>query len=327
MRTLWAFAGAVVLDAFAGWLFFGGHATLALVTHLLACLLLAGTMFYLLPVQYQKPFAPTLVFLFVLFFALPGLGTIGISAAMLYALYRPLGEGGMALTEHPIPELPFEPKALSAKPVYSLGGLRAILKNASEPNKRLAAVMATRNMPDQEAIPILRLALKDLEDDVRLLAYSLLDGKENSINKQINQLQTQLKDPTQQAQHWRFNRQLAEKFWELSYLGLAQGELRQYVLSRAAQYAQASIEQHPTTATEVFLGRVYLALGRYQEAQPLFERAADTTIARRHVMPYLAEIAFYQRRYDDCRAHLAALPPQANGSALQQLREYWHGQS
>ena len=43
---------------------------------------------------------------------------------------------------------PFEARIVSANPTYSIGGLKAILKYASEPNKRLSAVMAARHMSD-----------------------------------------------------------------------------------------------------------------------------------------------------------------------------------
>lgn len=300
-----------------------GNLAAALTMHLAASALMALLVVRLLPTRYSRPVLSSWLFLFLLQVGLPGAGIL-ISALLLYALHKPRPYHDKDFDEHPIPDLPFEPLAISRRPVYSLGGLRAILKHAVEPNKRLAAVMATRNMPDKEAIPILRLALTDLEDDVRLLAYSLLDGKENAINQQIHELQHSLRDQQQQHQHWRIQRQLADRYWELSYLGLAQGELRQYVLSRAAHYARLSLSQRPSEAARVFLGRIYLAQGHLQEARDCLEQAEQSGIARRHVLPYLAEVAFYQRRYPECKAYLANLPPQQRGSALQQLREYWH---
>ncbi|MGZ0843230.1 HEAT repeat domain-containing protein, partial [Klebsiella pneumoniae subsp. pneumoniae] len=60
-----------------------------------------------------------------------------------------------------------------------------VLRHAPDPNQRLTAIFATRRMPGKEAIPILKLALRDPADDVRLLAYSMLDQKESRINQRI----------------------------------------------------------------------------------------------------------------------------------------------
>ncbi|MFO6383442.1 HEAT repeat domain-containing protein, partial [Pseudomonas aeruginosa] len=81
--------------------------------------------------------------------------------------------------------LPFRPKEKRLDMMFSDGGLQDVLRHAPDPNQRLTAIFATRRMPGKEAIPILKLALRDPADDVRLLAYSMLDQKESRINQRI----------------------------------------------------------------------------------------------------------------------------------------------
>ena len=77
-----------------------------------------------------------------------------------------------------LPELPFRPQERDKELMFNDGGLQDVLRHAPDTEKRMAALFATRRMPPREAIPILKLALRDPADDVRLLAYSMLDKRE-----------------------------------------------------------------------------------------------------------------------------------------------------
>ena len=76
--------------------------------------------------------------------------------------------------------------------MFNDGGLQDVLRHAPDTEKRMAALFATRRMPPREAIPILKLALRDPADDVRLLAYSMLDKQESEINLRIEAALRQL---------------------------------------------------------------------------------------------------------------------------------------
>ena len=84
-----------------------------------------------------------------------------------------------------VPELPFKPRERKQELMFSDGGLQDVLRHARDPDQRLTAIFATRRMRSKEAIPILKLALRDPSDDVRLLAYSMLDQRESRINQRI----------------------------------------------------------------------------------------------------------------------------------------------
>ncbi|XQF90652.1 HEAT repeat domain-containing protein [Pseudoalteromonas espejiana] len=175
------FAFAHILDA-PNWLwiiFLHGIAS--------ACFTFVSHVF--IPAKYKTTVKSGYALLFLLLFTLPVFGILGVVFAITFALSKPLKNDDIDIIEHKVPALPFEARTVSATPIYSIGGLRAILKHASEPNKRLSAVMAARHMSDNQAIPILKLALKDLEDDIRLLAYSTLDSKETKLNEKISDIQ------------------------------------------------------------------------------------------------------------------------------------------
>ena len=297
---------------------------LAILLHAFASIFFAIVSYVFIPKKYKTTPYSSFLLMFLLLFTLPVLGIIGVVVALTFALCKPLKNDDIEIEEHKIPELPFEARAISANPTYSIGGLKAILKHASEPNKRLSAVMAARHMSDSQAIPILKLALKDLEDDIRLLAYSTLDGKETKLNEKISLYQQEIAATTKQPKLSNLQKQLAEFYWELSYLGLAQGALQKYVLEKAETLAQQSIEHVKTPATFIFLGRISLALGKYEIAHEYLLKAAELGMARRHVLPYKAEVAFCMNKFDDCKRYLKELPEQPKGSELRHLQEYWH---
>ena len=67
-----------------------------------------------------------------------------------------------------------------------------VLQGAADPHQRQTSVLETLRLPDQSAIPLLRRALRDSEDDVRLLAYALLDRKEQVISSRMRKLEQRL---------------------------------------------------------------------------------------------------------------------------------------
>ncbi|SHO56904.1 tetratricopeptide repeat protein [Vibrio quintilis] len=305
---------------------FSGVAVTWLLLYVISAIVFGVSCLYLLPVRYRRFPAYAFLFLFIFAVSLPVLGIVGCLIAVVAGVHYPLEKQQDVLEEHLVPELPFEPDQISLTPRYSRGGVAAILKYARDVDKRLFAVVTTRNMEDREAIPILKQALKDTDDDIRLLAYSSLDKKETAINDDIHVLKKQLAGQfissftgTASCHH-----QIARKYWELSYLGLAQGALRQYVLEKAAFHAGQSLMYEPAVTTEILLAKIWLMMGRYEQAQTLFEKAAQSGVPVRQTYPYLAEIAYKTKQYQQCRIYMGHLEGQKLSLNLDKIRSYWH---
>ena len=297
---------------------------IVILLHAIACILFSFTGYFFIPDKYKTTKISAMFLSFLLLFTLPIIGIFGVVLAIPYALCKPLKNENVEIAEHQIPELPFETRSISATPTYSMGEMKTILKYANEPNKRLTTVMAARHMTDSKAIPILKLALKDLEDDVRLLAYSTLDSKETVLNEKISILQQQISIATTPNKKSNLQQQLAHAYWELSYLGLAEGAIKTYVLEKAEALTLQSLEYDKKAANLVFLGRIYLALGKYEQALVYLTKSRELGMAERHVLPYIAEVAFYMNKFDDCKRHLDALSIQPKGSMLRHIQEYWN---
>lgn len=274
--------------------------------HALACGLLTLVLLPLLPSRYRGRTLLTALFLFTLQFAIPFVGSLGVFAGVLLALYLPRTIRDIPWQEVEIPELPFQPVDMDQQIIYSEGGLRQVLHEAGSIEKRLKALLATRQMSDRDAVELLREALKDPADDVRLLAYSMLEQKEKALASQARRLQLALEDPESKNPS-RLKRRLAQVWWEMSYLGLAQGSLRSYYLESARRLLLEltdTLEMHNDWR---LLGRVELTLGNIIAAKSAFENALAKGAPQELILPYQAEVAFLERDFQKVRFCLASL--------------------
>ena len=196
-----------------------------------------------------------------------------------------------------------------ARPIRSYGWVAELLRNSRNPAQKFSAILACRNMKDKEAVPILRDALHDHEDDVRLLAYSYLYKKEDAINKRIfhraEAFQKGFEDPGERARHAA---ELAYDYWELYYLELAQGPVAEYLLNRARGYAEIALSHLREDAGLYFLyGRILLNLRIYEASEQMLRRALDLGYSEKTVISYLAETAFQRRQMDKVRRYVQLL--------------------
>ncbi len=314
MLAKWLFSGALAFEA-SSWAGLASNPGLlegllvAVLPHAIASALLALAVWRLLPARYRRPLPWAPLFLFSLAFFIPVLGAMGVVAAVFPALYTQRRRTEQMWQARGVPKLPFRPLEHKHPPMFHDGGLQDVLHLASDPERRLAALMATRRMPDHDSIPILKLALRDAADDVRLLAYSMLDQKESRINQRIERLLGEIgpEGTGSAAQHAA----LARWYWELAYLGLAQGSVLEHVLTQAWEHAMHSLELEPNPELELLAGRIALERGEVVTARHQFNIARIEGVSPDKVIPFLAEAAFVTGRYAEVRRLLASLPTEA----------------
>lgn len=290
--------------------------------HALACGLLTLVLLPLLPARYRGTTLMPTLFLFTLQFAIPFLGSLGVFTGVLLALYLPRVERDIPWQEVDIPELPFQPVNMDQQVIYSEGGLRQVLREAGSIDKRLKALLATRQMVDRDAIELLREALKDPADDVRLLAYSMLEQKEKTLASQARRLQLALDEP-QADDRPRLKRRLAQVWWEMAYLGLAQGSLRSYYLDSARRLLLELTDTLAMHNDWRLLGRVELALGNVIAAKRAFDNALDKGAPHELILPYQAEVAFLERDFQRVRFCLASLARYRPHPSVRAVIEGW----
>lgn len=312
MISKWLFSGAFFLEV-GSWASFWLAAPelqqlLAfLLSHGLASVMLCAAVWLLLPARYRVPLPWSPLFIFSLAFFVPVIGAIGVVAAIFPALYLPRKRDQQAWKAVGIPDLPYRAQLQVYSPTFAGGGLQDVLRHAPDPDQRLAALLATRRMPGKEAVPILKLALGDPSDDVRLLAYSMLDKQESDINLRIQIALGQLNGANTRAAG-ALHGTLARWYWELAYLGLAQGSVLDHVLDQARLHAEQGVSAGEGGELFLLAGRIALVQGDIERAEVLLGQAQASGLGTAQLVPFRAELAFEAGRYHEIPGLLASLP-------------------
>ncbi|MDE2365387.1 MAG: protein PelE [Betaproteobacteria bacterium] len=326
---LWLSAGAWAGTGAVTWAVTGAVSG-AVILHTLSSWLCAQGFWQQLPRRYKLPLRSSMGFLFLILWLLPVLGVLGISWSITGALKRPRSRSLQDIQTVVLPELPFSPPLVFPVPPYSQGALRQIVYFAERPLKRLKAVMATRYMPPREAVAIWSKASRDPVDDVRLLAYAMKDENEKILAERILALTETLPDMPVHMQN-SYHKSIAALCWELVYHRLAQGALRTHWLKTARHHLEFIVSP-PTSAalgsadpdSWLLYGRILLETGELESAKAAFGNARAGGIDEQKILPWLAEIAFEERKFDDVRRYLSALSrPGEKGRGLAQVKAWW----
>jgi len=293
-----------------GWL-------VVLLLHTLGCSTFSLACWLFLPKQYQTYGFRAKIFLFLFPFLLPVVGMLGTGFSLLVALHMPIRQNDVTWqASEPIP-LPQHPGEIGDIQ-FGIGALAETLMRNEDVERRLLAVSAIQNFSRKQAVPLLLMALKDLADDVRLLAYSNLEAIEAEINESISLCKEQY-DQTSEANKAS---EIAHQYWELCYLGIAEGSLLKHYLKEAAYYLSQSNQIEQSASNNLLLGRILLKQKQYRLARNHFQLALDGGLLTKQVIPYLAECAYHAGDYDQVRLYAQEFPSQL-GNVLSQIREYW----
>lgn len=292
-----------------------GRGLLLLCVHVLSCVLFACSFLGLLPKEQRPPRFYGGLFLVGTNFFIPVLGALGMLGGLLARRHSVVPKSGLepAYTTVQIPDLPSQPPSFSDRPAYDDGALSAMLRYCHSPERRMTAVLAVRRLRDRHDVEVLRLALHDAVDDVRLLAYAILDRKEQSFNVRqrllANQLDRALAQPTRQpGQIASLRKRLSQAHLERIQLGLAQGEVQNFLLDEARKHISAALVDTPEDCESLhLLGQLALLQGDLDSAEQALLAAQRLGMAAESVLPVLAEVAFRKRHFEAMAKYLRAI--------------------
>ena len=302
-----------------------------LVVHAGACALLALTLLPLLTSARARPRRAALAMMWVFSFAVPIAGFIGILLAVLVLrIYRTpvTADDFMSLQ---LPEFDLHQRMQGS---FRQAGLRSFLGNAHAPaSARMSAMVALQFVSGRVASPLLRTVLSDPSEDLRLLAYGMLDTLEKRINRAIDAELRALAaaretegEHTPGSQTLEAHHRLSDLYWELIYQQLVQGDLREHAIKESLRYCGLVLAQapgHPQLTLR--RGRLLHEQGHLEEAGDVYLHARALGMPATRVLPYQAELAFQRRDF----ARVQQLVRELNQwDALPRLRpviDYWSG--
>ena len=325
--------GAFLLElgAWSGPLLLEGRSDSALasylVVHALACAMLALFLFPLLSTRQARPRSAVILLMLVFSYGVPIAGFLGVvAAAVVLRLYR----RAATHADFESLQMPEFDQHQRRQGQFRHAGLRSFLGNLHAPlQARLRAMVALQYVPGRTASPLLRTVLSDPSEDLRLLAYGMLDSMEKRINSNIDTELSVLEAAQQEAgtasaRSLASAQRLSDLYWELIYQDLVQGDLRKHAIQESLRYCEWVLNDDMGNA-QLWLrcGRLWHEQNRREDAAQAYAKARALGLPATRVLPYQAELCFDRKDFEQAHALMQEL---AQWSALPRLRplvNYW----
>jgi hypothetical protein len=259
-------------------------------------------------------------------FFVPALGAIGLWTALGLSSRRAASRG-----REPWARLRVDPESmrmsLRTRREVNAPAIAAVLADRSpeHASRRFDAMLRVADLPPRVAVRLLRSALRDPAEEVRLLAFSRVERLRVDLEHALETFRRGLESAEDDATRGHLRLRLAETHWEFAYLGLAEGAVLEHALDAAIEHASESkrVGRNPAAAS-FLLGRILLFRRAAAAAVVEFERASRLGYPMAKVLPYLAECSFEARSFVGVRSHLRQLERVSHGHApLARVREFW----
>ncbi len=294
-----------------------------LALHGAASLLIALAIRLLLPRRYAEPRVWVLAFLFSYNFFMPVVGMLCTVAAFVLGIWLPRLGRSHAYASVALPR--FTTHRNHEGTGFRGGQVRAQLGNPEAPlDQRLKALVALQDTPAHATGVLLRKLLSDPADDMRLLAYGILDGKEKQIMQRIQDNQRMLAAGGDAGLRYAGHKRIAELYAELIYQDLVQGDMLRFASDQVRRHIVDAQGHDASDAGLWFmLARLELQAGDVVAAAHALEQAHASGFARERLLPYFAELRFLQRRYGAVRELFGELQATSTLPAVRAMRGYW----
>lgn len=298
-----------------------------LVLHGISSVLFSMAIALIVPKRYQKPRVWLWLYLIAFNFFMPVIGLLCALIAILTGVLWPKTERGAEFDTAMAPRF----TTIGKREGSGFHGtrVRAQLSNSKVPlSERLNALVAIQNTPTRSSGDALRRLLTDPADDVRLLAYGILDSKEKKITQRIAEARLQLGVAEQGELRAVLHQQIAELYQELIYQNLVHGDLLIYSCDQMRDHAQMALLLNPAESGLWFmLVRLELMCSNVAGAQQAIYHAEQHGFSRVRLLPYLAELSFLQKDYERVRQLFSEISFNPSVSAAPQIHRYWTGET
>ena len=293
--------------------------------YLLLSVFVAFIFWQLMPTHYRKEslWGFILLLSFNVFYPVFGMIGSGLFTIYLHRLVRHEKPDPMVTVTH----MSFQTKFHSSiHHSYGEGGARAKLYAENVSNSgRVAALLALTAVKGPGTNTLLHETLTEDVDELRLLAFGLIDDQEKQIYESIRRMQNILKtmDLSKDIQA-SVKKDLASFHWELCYLELVHGDMLEEMLDKSKAYAEEALETMTNDSRLwVVLARNYMRRGNYDKALNAFKNAIERDAATSKVLPYLADLYYRSRDFDNLRNVLSQCKNLKDIPALGPVIKFW----
>ena len=318
MMVLWAKTlAAVTLEAAAVSMLSNTPSLLHLAAyfllHAVASAMVTWLAWVLLPADFKKPFLPVCALLWVFAFFIPVLGVAAIVVVVQIAQRFPRMLRIERYVKVDMPEFSGVQREATQRSDLRAGDARRILKDSAQPlETRLRVLVALQSMAPKAAVPLLISLLSDASEDIRLLAYSMVDAWEKDVVQKIQQANAELEKARQSDSSTlvvNALRHLAELHWTQADTGLARGDLRRFALEHAQNFCEQvqAIDNRAPGIWQLY-AHILLALEQLDAAVEAVRMARKLRMPMTEVFLLMGQIAYLQGNYAAVRRYANLLP-------------------
>lgn len=318
---------ALEVGAWSGVWLFGVHSDAALLgyltLHAASSALLSLALLPLIPRRFAPSRAATFALMVACCYAIPILGFLGVMAAFPVLLrFR----GRVDMREFESLELPeFDPQQHLQREVRAAGVGAFLLDERVPVAKRERAMAALQSIAEIKATPVLRRMLRSSSEDLRLLAYGMLNRLETRIARAIDNQRGRLEAAKPGGREaLRSARNLSDLHWELVASGLAQEDLRTHALGESLAYCEQVLEVRPDDGPmQVRRARLLHEVGDLDGAEGNYRLARALRMPPQRVLPHLARLHFERREFARIQPVVADFKRWRALPRLRRVIDYW----
>lgn len=296
-----------------------------LAAHALACAIVASSTYLSLPARFKQPRTVVWLLMFDFAFIAPVIGAIGMLFITRITQRQMSDISRLAVpVSVDLPEFDVQAKDTVRS---GQGAIRSRLGVDVPGNIRMQSLLTLQAVPNRVANPILEDLLGDSTDDVRLVAFGMLDAEEKKLSVHIRRERETLSRELTPEQRYACLRHLAELHWELIYASLAQGELRRHIMGQARKYIDAALAVGvpPNSGLLLLKGRILLAQGEIENAEETIKQAVQLGQPKTSALPYLAEMAFRRRDFGLVKQFMRQLAELNVAAKTRAIADFWTG--
>lgn len=160
---------------------------------------------------------------------------------------------------------------------------------------KLNIISLQKNLKYKNKGRILKEALSDDNDEIRLLAFSILSKEENNINKSIFKLEKRLENTTSNVEKAEIYKNIGVLYWESIFGGIVDEELKKYYLKLSKINFSKALKFKKDAKINFYIGRIALLEKNFELAGKLFTESYN--LGNKKVIPYLMEIKYIKKDF------------------------------
>lgn len=202
--------------------------------------------------------------------------------------------------------------------IFGEGSMHEILSNEEiSGSLKMKALVSLAENTRKNEISLIKNALSDRNDEIRLYSFAIIDRLERNINNRIHLMLDEYNKLTGAEKRAEAAGKIAHLYWEMLYFELTDEDLKQFIAREVDRYASEALEKKPDDPSlNTLLGKCCLMTGQYRRARRYFETILTRfDILKNSITPYLAELYFIKHDY----RHVRELMHDADGLRSNQL--------